>query len=233
LNLAEPPNAIAFHDELASSWEKKYLRGGFARRRSFFLHNVLPRVESKGLWLDAGCGSGTFSRMLAQSDRTVLGVDASERMLIEATENIGDLAARLSFRLIETVENLPFPDKSFDGVICLSVLEYLERPYDALKEMARTLKPGGTFVFSVPHGQSFLRILQKLYRHLGFSKRERSVQYLNYSRFEPTPKEIEKAVETYGMIVSKILGFDPILPDITHAVLRPSLLYVVCHKRAK
>jgi len=233
LNLAKVPNAVAFHDELASGWEKKYLRGGFARRKSFFLHNVFPLLGPPGYWLDAGCGSGTFSRMLAQSGHTVLGVDASEQMLIEATDNIGDLAGRLSFRLIETVESLPFPDESFDGVICLSVLEYLECPDDALKEMSRILKPGGTIIFSVPHGHSFLRSIQKIYRRLGISQREKSVRYLDYSRFESTPQEMAQAVRKYGMLVYEIVGFDPIMPNIIHAVLRPSLFYAICKKGAE
>jgi SAM-dependent methyltransferase len=43
---------------------------------------------------------------------------------------------------------LPFPDESFDAVVCSLVLSYLRYPDDALAEMARVLAPGGTLVLS-------------------------------------------------------------------------------------
>ncbi|MFH1078537.1 MAG: methyltransferase domain-containing protein [Patescibacteria group bacterium] len=41
-------------------------------------------------------------------------------------------------------------DASFDSVFCLAVLEHVPRPWDAMREIHRVLKPGGTFVGYVP-----------------------------------------------------------------------------------
>ena len=51
--------------------------------------------------------------------------------------------------------NLPFEDGVFDTVVCTEVLEYIEKPADAIQEMARVLTPRGTLYLSVP----FLHVL--------------------------------------------------------------------------
>jgi len=48
-------------------------------------------------------------------------------------------------------ESIPFPDGAFDLVCCSWVLEHLPDPRRALKEVARVLKPGGTFLFLTPN----------------------------------------------------------------------------------
>jgi ubiquinone/menaquinone biosynthesis C-methylase UbiE len=59
-------------------------------------------------------------------------------------EGIHDLVAA-------NIEQLPFPDRSFDLVSANMVVEHLERPLDVLHEILRILKPGGTFVFHTPN----------------------------------------------------------------------------------
>lgn len=48
------------------------------------------------------------------------------------------------------VQALPFPDESFDSIVCLEVLEYVESPRKAAVELDRVLAPGGTLVVSTP-----------------------------------------------------------------------------------
>lgn len=52
--------------------------------------------------------------------------------------------------IIGDVMNLPLPDASYDTVLCLAVLEHVPRPWDAMREMHRVLKPGGTLMLYVP-----------------------------------------------------------------------------------
>ena len=44
---------------------------------------------------------------------------------------------------------LPYADSSFDAVLCSLSMEYLTRPYEVVKEIARVLRPGGTIAFGV------------------------------------------------------------------------------------
>jgi len=49
------------------------------------------------------------------------------------------------------IEPLPFPDESFDFIICLETMEHMMSPYYALTEMRRVLKRGGRLIVSVPN----------------------------------------------------------------------------------
>lgn len=224
-------DAIGYHDALADGWDERYRRGGFARRARFFVRDILPILPSGGLWLDAGCGSGTFSRLLANDGRLVTGADASRKMLEEAAARARKDEERISFCSIETLENLPFPAANFDGVLCLSVLEYVAHPAEALSEMARVLKPGGTLVLSVPHRLSVLRAAQKIYRSLRRPKKSGDLDYLAVSRFSVSPDELKAELARNGMTIRTQLGFDPIIPRALYALLIPSLIYLICEKQ--
>jgi len=223
--------AIALHDALAEEWDAKYARGGFRRRSLFFQREILPLLPLKGHWLDAGCGTGHFSRLLARRGMTVCGVDGSARMISIAVE----LAAKferpdaLRFEPIETVERLPFTDRSFSGCICLSVIEYLDTPLAALDELVRILEPSGILVFSVPDSGSWLRRLQKLPVRI-FGRPRNWRRYGELSKFTLTFSEIEKEVPLRGMIMQKIVSFDALLPGCLHRFLAPSLNFVIVQK---
>ena len=135
-------DAIDFHNRIAASWDNKYLSRGFRRRATFFEREILPWITTSGAWLDAGCGSGYFSRMLSNKGLTVTGVDGS-RAMIEAATDLAEKSANpalLKFDVIETIERLPFEDASFEGCICLSVIEYSTCPSRCLDEFARIAK---------------------------------------------------------------------------------------------
>lgn len=52
--------------------------------------------------------------------------------------------------IVGDIHNIPLKDETYDGVICLSVLEHLERPWDAINEIHRIMKKGGRALFYVP-----------------------------------------------------------------------------------
>ena len=54
-----------------------------------------------------------------------------------------------------TLHALPFPDAAFQLVIVKHVLEHTEKPREALREIARVLRPGGGLFLAVPHGGYF------------------------------------------------------------------------------
>ena len=76
--------AIGYHDALAEGWTRRYASGGFKRRADFFTSQVLPKTRIAGEWIDVGCGSGFFSRILASAGANVLGVDGSAPMIAAA-----------------------------------------------------------------------------------------------------------------------------------------------------
>jgi ubiquinone/menaquinone biosynthesis C-methylase UbiE len=93
--------------------------------------------------LDAGAGTGALSRRLASilPDLHPVLVDTSPSMLAQAA----DLDAP---RAVASVTALPFPKGTFDAVICAWVIETVDEPHAAVRELLRVLRPGGTLVYS-------------------------------------------------------------------------------------
>jgi SAM-dependent methyltransferase len=98
--------------------------------------------------LDAGCGVGYGSAMLARAGATeVVGVDVSVR----AVEAAADKAPQNASFLAGDVHALPFEDARFDLVVCFEVIEHVERQDEVIAELARVLAPGGVLAISSPN----------------------------------------------------------------------------------
>jgi SAM-dependent methyltransferase len=93
--------------------------------------------------LDAGCGSGR--NMIELSDLgTVTGIELSETSVALARQrDAGEIVAG-------SVLEMPFPDDSFDLAVSLDVIEHLDDDLTALRELRRTVVPGGALLVTVP-----------------------------------------------------------------------------------
>jgi SAM-dependent methyltransferase len=95
-----------------------------------------------GRVLDLGCGDGAFGARVAPAARRY-GVDTSpDRLRLAA--GTGALVVRAD------AAALPYPAASLDAVIANSTLEHLPDPAAAVREVARVLRPGGRFAWTVP-----------------------------------------------------------------------------------
>lgn len=201
--------AVLQHDALAEQWEAKYRKRSFAGRERL-IASSLAEVDLQGkLWLDAGCGTGRFARLLAARGCRVHGVDASTAMLAAAREtaHTAGLEDNPIFRHIETIESLPFADGSFDGILCSSVIEYVESPSRCLAEMARTLKPGGLLLLTLPNRFSVVRrILVGAFRITRLSGRPWP-HFLEVSKHEYGAKALRKFLEEHGFDVVRTAAF--------------------------
>jgi SAM-dependent methyltransferase len=114
-----------------------------------FLSEVDVAVESvaPGSILDVGCGEGVVTERLAarMPGAEVVGIDADDSRLKQEWESRA--RENLTFRL-GSAYSLPYETDAFDLVCALEVLEHLERPEDALEEMARVARR--TLIVSVP-----------------------------------------------------------------------------------
>ena len=107
--------------------------------------------------LDIGCGNGLLCLELARAvgERgSVTGIDTSCDMLDAAREHCAD-SPRV--RLIEAgAESIPVADGTLDRAVSLQVFEYLPDIAGALREIARTLRPGGRLVIGDMHFDSWI-----------------------------------------------------------------------------
>jgi ubiquinone/menaquinone biosynthesis C-methylase UbiE len=97
--------------------------------------------------LDVGCGSGVVTRAIARrvgARGLAVGLDPSPALLAVARQLARDagLGDRIEFREGSALR-LPFPDGSFDVVMCVTVLSHVPDGESALPELVRVLRPGG------------------------------------------------------------------------------------------
>jgi ubiquinone/menaquinone biosynthesis C-methylase UbiE len=96
--------------------------------------------------LDAGCGAGHTALAFAPLAAEVVGVDLTEAMLEQGRRLATERGlANVAFQLGD-VEQLPFPEASFDIVASRYSAHHYPRPWAALREFARVLRPGGIFL---------------------------------------------------------------------------------------
>jgi SAM-dependent methyltransferase len=111
-------------------------------------HLAYIPLESHYQVLDAGCGSGSMSRLLARkTDRgKVVGVDVNPSYL-DAARRFAEEEGLKNISFEEgDIFALPFPDRSFDLVWSKYVLQWVKHPADAVVELKRVTKPGGMVV---------------------------------------------------------------------------------------
>lgn len=99
--------------------------------------------------LDLGCGDGALSYLLHRRGAHVLGVDPDHVGLRLAREEHARRGAAIALA-VGTGYDLPFAPRSFDRVVCSDVVEHLQRPDAALREIGRVLAPGGRAVVTTP-----------------------------------------------------------------------------------
>ena len=99
--------------------------------------------------LNVGCGIGSLEANLPGVDIT--GLDASKAMVVEARKHCDNAF------VVGDASKLPFKSGSYDAVVAVTTLEFLEKPWKALAEMARVTKPGGRALLLLlnPHSNYF------------------------------------------------------------------------------
>ncbi len=112
-------------------------------------------LNHNGSMLDVGCGEGRhiFGVMQEYPMMKCVGLDMDDDSLKKAEEGYSyfESISEVGAEFIKgSAYSLPFPDNTFDLIVCSEVLEHLHEYNDAVIEINRVLKPGGKFFASVP-----------------------------------------------------------------------------------
>ncbi|NLV45954.1 MAG: class I SAM-dependent methyltransferase [Candidatus Hydrogenedentes bacterium] len=155
----------AFFDKRAAQWDTMISAGHGTRLEQLLA--PLP-LDSSAQVLDVGCGTGVLLPILAQrlDERgCVVCIDLSGAMMRETRQRIRALHPRPRCLPVQAdVTAAPFPEGAFDWVICNSCFPHFQDQQQALHEMARLLRPGGTLV--VCHSES-RDAINTLHRNVG------------------------------------------------------------------
>jgi ubiquinone/menaquinone biosynthesis C-methylase UbiE len=110
-------------------------------------------------WLDVCCGSGVITEAIVERNApaSIVGIDASPEQINFARQHRAH--PNVSFETGDAM-SLPFPDATFDAVVCGLGLHYISNPVEALKEFCRVTAPAGTiavYLWDYAQGARFLR----------------------------------------------------------------------------
>jgi SAM-dependent methyltransferase len=150
--------AVSFrrhYDEQVPTVEEEFALWGAYHQHRHELRYDLVATEVRrtlppgGRVLDVGCGSALVADRLADFEGEYVGTDLAHHHLVYALgkQRPDHLRLRRSV-LAATAEALPLADASVDVVVLSEVIEHLVRPELAVWEIARVLRPGGTFVMT-------------------------------------------------------------------------------------
>ncbi len=117
--------------------------------------------------LDVGCGAGQQLIPFAVERQSFgVGVDIAEECGRAGGELVSKFfpVARIRFARADAA-NLPFQSGIFDLVLCRIALPYMNND-EALKEMARVLRPGGTLILKIHHWRFYLSDIAQSVKHL-------------------------------------------------------------------
>lgn len=113
----------------------------------FFARNLVLKAgnDCKGKALDVGCGVGEFMRQLIELGFAVRGLDGSPGQVKRLDEWGFDV------NLADLEQPLDAPDKTYDLVTCLEVIEHIVHAERMIKEMSRVLADEGYMIISTPN----------------------------------------------------------------------------------
>ncbi|MFK5883644.1 MAG: class I SAM-dependent methyltransferase [Candidatus Izemoplasma sp.] len=120
------------------SWYKTTLGSVVLDYESTLLKRMIGKVANKTI-LDVGCATGVHTRLFANEDNIVTGIDISKEMITEAKKRRID---DISFLQMDATK-MDFPDNSFDIVFSVTMIEFVTDKKKLINELFRVLKPGG------------------------------------------------------------------------------------------
>ncbi len=173
---------------------------GWVQRRRFQLVLDLIAARRFSSLLELGFGSGIFLPTLARFTDRLHGLDVHD-----ANADVHRMLAKIGEDCMLRRGNgrtLPYPDASFDAVVAVSVIEFIEDLDRVCSELRRVLKPGGRLFVVMPGCSPLLDLA--LYTFTGRSAR--SDYGSRRERVVPTLEKHFTRVKRYDWPLPPLLG---------------------------
>ena len=161
MNTDQNPNALnqsvrEAWETIAPWWDEKVGAEGNVTQRLLIgpATERLLNLQPDELVLDCACGSGIFSRRMAQLGARVVAFDFSEKFLERARARTTELADRIEYRVLDATNEaqmLALGPGRFDAAVCTMAIMDMAEIAPLFSALSKLLKPEGRFVFSVMH----------------------------------------------------------------------------------
>jgi 2-polyprenyl-3-methyl-5-hydroxy-6-metoxy-1,4-benzoquinol methylase len=185
----------AHFDDRSSTWTDRYRHSRSFQSRLAVVGQAVTEVlaaKSDARVLDFGGGTGVFSAVASQHADMVVCLDRSESMLKEGsshTATIQDTLIAAGFdhqigriaRVAASDCNIFAPSATFDLILVVAVLEYVDDCQSFMKSLASSLSPDGLILLTIPDPHSYVRRLQRLLAPLASYGRQTSTRLADQS----------------------------------------------------
>ena len=181
-------------DEISKGYDKLpeelFMPKKFHKKCIKILHKNIINSE---IVADFGCGHGNLLELLTSlyKDKKLVACDLSPKLCENAKNKVPHADIRVA-----DLENLPFGNDSIDCAFATEVLEHMETPLKALKEIHRVLKPNSRLLISLPNKDWF-----RFDEYLGKRDKFQPVDDKFY-----TVSEMEEFLTEAGYKVLKVRG---------------------------
>ena len=134
-----------FYESFADDFDSRVNMYDTEKRLAVVYHEMMPEsIRGKRL-LDAGSGTGWFSKAASERGAAVTSLDLGAGLLRQVRRKCDSTC------VVGSIMELPFPDGCFDVVVSSEVIEHIPDPLLGVAELYRVLSPGGVLVLTTPN----------------------------------------------------------------------------------
>jgi 2-polyprenyl-6-hydroxyphenyl methylase / 3-demethylubiquinone-9 3-methyltransferase len=201
-------NDLTIYDRAADRWWSDDIR--WVRTLKNLVPGRLAWFDRHIDWqcrdvLDLGCAGGFMAEALALRGANVTGIDPAADAIAAARDHARESGLRIGYD-VGVGEGLPYDSTSFDAVVCVDVLEHVSDLNKVLAEVARTLRPGGMFLFDTINRNPLARLAT-------ITVAEDVLRLLPRGTHDPAmfikPAELRAALQSAGLVPGPITGLGP------------------------
>ena len=201
-------NDLTIYDKVADRWWSDDIR--WVRTLKNLVPGRLSCNNCNNDWagrevLDLGCAGGFMAEALDDRGARVTGIDPAADAIAAARAHAAQTGREIRYD-VGVGEALPYGDASFDAVVCVDVLEHVQDLSLVLSQVARTLRPGGLFLFDTINRNPLARLAT-------ITVAEDILRLLPKGTHDPamfiTPAELRAAMRMAGLQPGPFTGLGP------------------------
>jgi 2-polyprenyl-6-hydroxyphenyl methylase/3-demethylubiquinone-9 3-methyltransferase len=201
-------NDLTIYDRVADQWWSDDIR--WVRTLKNLVPGRLAWFDRQFDWqgcdvLDLGCAGGFMAEAMAGRGANVTGIDPAAEAIAAARAHARISGLRIGYD-VGVGEAVPYPDASFDAVVCVDVLEHVADLTRVLAQVTRVLRPGGMFLFDTINRNLLARLAT-------ITVAEDVLRLLPRGTHDPAmfikPAELRRAMQNAGLLPGPITGLGP------------------------